>query len=350
MGPRVRGAPVFTSEIGVRHGPTQPLFTGIGDALAAELETEMLDAVLNFPTVIEHARLALSSNRMTDIESGLRTGLGSRWRVIRTIWRSISRRAGRPHSLPGELVVSLTSFPARFRTLHLTLYCLLDQTVRPDRIVLWIAREDISALPRAVTKLQRRGLEIRACEDLRSYKKLVPALEAFPRAFIVTADDDLEFARDWLETLVEGASSMARAILCHRAHRSVSSSDGQFNDYLDWEFDVQDSRARLASTEIMATTGAGALFPPGALAEFVTDRTMFQRLCPDGDDLWFWWCARVVGTCTRKVGGVNRLFAWSGTEEVALWRVNRAGANDRMIRALSAELPDGLCVRRPRSS
>lgn len=287
---------------------------------------------------------------MTDVESRLRTGLGSRWRVIRTIRRSILRRPGRPHSLPGELVVSLTSFPARFPTLHLTLYCLLDQTVRPDRIILWIARENMSALPRAVTKLQRRGLEIRACEDLRSYKKLVPALEAFPRAFIVTADDDLEFARGWLETLVDGVSSTEHAILCHRAHRSVPFADGQLAEYRDWEFDVQDSRARVPSTEIMATTGAGALFPPRALAEFVSDRTMFQRLCPDGDDLWFWWCARVAGTCTRKVGGVNRLFAWPGTEEVALWRVNRTGANDRMIRALSAELPDGLCDRRPPSN
>lgn len=283
---------------------------------------------------------------MRNVQSRLRIALRNRWRVMRTIWRSILPRRGVPHSLTRELIVSLTSFPARFSTLHLTLYCLLDQTVRADRIILWIAGEEIAALPTAVVKLQRRGLEIRTCENLRSYKKLVPALKAFPSAFIVTADDDLEFARNWLETLIHGVSSSERAIICHRAHRSVWSVDGQPANYLDWAFDVQDMRARLASKEIIATTGAGALFPPAALPELATDRSMFERLCPDGDDLWFWWCARLAGTPTRKVGSVNRLFAWPGTQEVGLWRNNRTGVNDHMMRALSAELPEGLRARR----
>jgi hypothetical protein len=179
---------------------------------------------------------------MRNFASTLRRTIGGQRRVLRARWHAIRPRRGRPHQLPAELVVSLTSFPARFPTLHLTIGCLLDQTVRPDRIVLWIANEDMGAVPKAVTNLERRGLEIRACDDLRSYKKLVPALESFPDAYIVTADDDLEFARDWLETLVDGVSAQERSIVCHRAHRSSWRADGRLADYLDWEFDVQDER------------------------------------------------------------------------------------------------------------
>jgi len=124
--------------------------------------------------------------------------MATRWRMACASWRLRHPRRGRAHNLGSELIVSLTSHPPRFPTLHLTLGCLLDQSFRADRVILWIAHDDMALLPAAVRKLERRGLEIRACDDIRSYKKLVPALEAFPHAFIVTADDDLELAPDWL--------------------------------------------------------------------------------------------------------------------------------------------------------
>jgi hypothetical protein len=101
---------------------------------------------------------------------------------------------------------------------------------------------------------------------------------------------------------------------------------------------------RHPSMDIMPTTGAGALFPPHVLPDFATDRSLFGRLCPDGDDVWFWWCARLAGTPIRKVGGVNSLFTWPGSQESTLWEVNRAGGNDRMIQALSAAFPAALTL------
>lgn len=241
---------------------------------------------------------------------------------------------GRPHGLPGELIVSLTSYPARFPTLHLTLRSLLRQTTRPDRLILWIAHDDINLLPRSVHKLTRQGLEIRACEDLRSYKKLIPAIEAFPDAFIVTADDDLYYGPHWLKTLVE--VSDRQTIVCHRAHRPVYDQQGRLRPYREWELSVHDEAARAPSTAIMPTSGAGVLYPPGSLHRTVTDRSLFEALCPDGDDLWFYWCARMAGTLCRKVGPRMRLIPWSGTQDSSLWNSNERGGNDRMIAALQA--------------
>ena len=44
---------------------------------------------------------------------------------------------------------------------------------------------------RNITRLRRHGLDIRTTEDIGPYKKIIPALLAFPEAIIVTADDDI---------------------------------------------------------------------------------------------------------------------------------------------------------------
>jgi len=246
-------------------------------------------------------------------------------------------RAGREHALPGELIVSLTSYPARFPTLHLTLACLLDQTVRADRTILWVARNDAPELPETVRVLEDRGLEVRLCDDLRSYKKLVPALQAFPDAFIATADDDIYYPRHWLERLVAGALVTPEVITCHRAHRIRLDAQGRLKPYVQWAFDVQDVAARRPSTDLLPTGAGGILYPPQSLDNRVTDRSLFERLCPDGDDLWFYWCARMAGTKHKKVGGKLPLIPWRGKQQSALWQSNECGGNDMAIAALQTE-------------
>ena len=112
-------------------------------------------------------------------------------------------REQRPHGLQNSVVVSLTSYPPRFPYLDKTIKSLLDQSVKADHTLLWIAVDDIEHLPEAVRSLTSHGLQIKTCEDIRSYKKIIPALEAFPEATIVTADDDVYYKPDWLEGLVE---------------------------------------------------------------------------------------------------------------------------------------------------
>jgi hypothetical protein len=107
------------------------------------------------------------------------------------VWRI--RSGGRQHPLPGKLIVSLTSYPLRFATLPLTLRSLLCQAVKPDRIVLWVPHDDEPIIPEAVRRLTSYGVEIRTTDDIKSFKKIIPAVRAFPDAFIVTADDDVYY-------------------------------------------------------------------------------------------------------------------------------------------------------------
>jgi hypothetical protein len=240
------------------------------------------------------------------------------------------------HGLPSELIISLTSYPPRFGTLHLTLRCLLSQSVRPDRVILWVAHADMDLIPPSVTRLCGRGLEIRPCDDLRSYKKLVPALEAFPEAYIVTADDDLYYPSDWLKLLVAAADQDRPVIVGRRAVRVVRDNAGQLAPFNSWDRDVTDGQARQPSPDLMCETGAGALFPPRCLHPIATDYGKFSELAPDGDDLWFYWCARMAGTLVKKAGNSLIIVPWQGTEESSLWSSNEWGGNDEKVAALVA--------------
>lgn len=257
-----------------------------------------------------------------------------RWALVRTALRWAARRPGRPHGLTAPLVVSLTSYPPRFPTLALTLRCLLTQDLRPDRVVLWVAHADLALLPPAVLALRGAGLTIAATEDLRSYKKIIPALEAFPDAVIVTADDDLYYPGDWLRQLVTGWEGRPDRIVCRRAHLVGRDGDGGLRPYRAWGFETARDGD---STEIFPTGVGGVLYPPGSLHPEVRDRAVFLDLCPQADDVWLYWMGRRNGMRYRRVGDRAGLVFWDGTQEVALWNDNLAqDANDRQIARMVA--------------
>jgi hypothetical protein len=245
-------------------------------------------------------------------------------------------RRGVPHALPSELIVSLTSYPPRYATLPMTLKCILDQDVRPDRTILWIAHADWDALTPEILKLRDHGLSIEKCEDVRSYNKIIPTLERYPDAFIVTFDDDLYYAPDSLRLLTEGFLSGEPAICARRAHRIARRDDGGMASYATWDGYVAPP-GEPPSTDRLFPTGVGSvLYPPGSLAPETTDRALFTHLCPHADDLWLYWMGRRTGSLYRQVGPVFAQVMWDGSQEVSLYASNAAGGNDAQIAALEA--------------
>jgi hypothetical protein len=257
----------------------------------------------------------------------------SRWGQLCVKWHWHIKPARRPHGLPAELVLSLTSYPPRFRTLSLTLRSLLRQTVKPDRTILWIAHADIPLLPKDVRDLQAAGLEIRATDDTKSYKKTIPALDAFPDAFICTADDDAYYRPTWLEQLVEGMSLTERLVTCHRAHQITLDANGRFQPYAQWLMDVR----KRGKSELLFPTGVGGvLYPPGILAHTADDRVAAFTLSPHADDIWLYWIARRNGAIYKTVGRWCYLVLWRGTQDQALYHRNfTQGGNDDQIRKMT---------------
>ncbi len=243
--------------------------------------------------------------------------------------RWLTRRAGRPSELPAELIVSLTSYPPRFPTLALTLKCLLSQTIRADRTILWVAAKDVASLPSSVTDLKAHGLEIRLAKDTRSYKKIVPALIDFPRAYIVTADDDVYYSAAWLCALVAKAKEFLgeRTIVCHRGHSMTYDETGQIKPYSEWDHAVRDDAQTLFPTGV-----GGILYSPNSLAAEAIEEDHFMTLCPHADDVWLFWMGLRAGSRYAKASSNWAPIAWDGTQASALHVSNvSANGNDAQI-------------------
>lgn len=101
----------------------------------------------------------------------------------------------------------------------------MKQTVKADRIILWLAESERHLVPENVLAFASKGIEIKYCDDIRSYKKIVPTLIEEPNAFIVTADDDLAYQPQWLEKLIAGWDGDYKTVVAHRAHKIRLGSD-----------------------------------------------------------------------------------------------------------------------------
>lgn len=243
-----------------------------------------------------------------------------------------------------QIIISLTSFPGRIKTVNQTIETLLAQTWKADRIILWLANSQFPKkekdLPRKLLALQERGLEIRWCEDLRSYKKLIPALKEFSDDIIVTADDDLLYPRNWLEPLVFAYLKNPNYIHTRRAHEVVFANTNALAPYAQWEKEIE---TRPPSFNNFPTSGGGCLFPPNSLHEDVLNISKFQNLCPHGDDIWFWAMAVKKGTKINVPEESFTLHFAEGTQNVALWKENvTGGENDRALSRVLSAYPEIL--------
>lgn len=237
-----------------------------------------------------------------------------------------------------DIIVSLTTYSKRIYDVHLTIESIMEQTMKANRIILWLDYSfENQALPKALQLLQKRGLEIEYCKDIRSYKKLIPALKKYPDDVIITIDDDLIYEFDLLEKLIMAYQQTPSYIYCNRHHVMQLNEQGKLLPYLQWQWESNDMEANIMN---FPTTGAGTLFPPHSLDEEVFNESVFSEICKYADDVWFKAMAMKKGTLSKKVYTHNpkgiEYFENEEVQDIALWRINTQGAmlNDRQIEAV----------------
>ena len=184
-------------------------------------------------------------------------------------------------------VVSLTSYGRRVKTnvVYYTLVSILRQTVHPSHIILWLSKEEWSddTIPPKLYALKKKGVEIRYCKDIRSYKKLVPTKELYPKDVIVTMDDDLIYSDDVLETLYNSHLSHPESIICLNANIPVI-KNGVPVSYETWE----KCKFSQEGKTLFPIGVGGVLYPSNSLNKDAFNESLFEKLCPFADDVWFW--------------------------------------------------------------
>ncbi len=237
------------------------------------------------------------------------------------------------------VVVSLTSYEERFDDLVISLYSLLNQTIKPDRIILWLSDEfeGVNDLPYEITRFIKNGLEIRFVKDIKSYTKAVYAFKEFPNAIVVTADDDIYYPKNWLEKLYHSYITHPQDIQVHRAHR-VKLKEGVIAPYESWDKHIEEESARYDN---FLTGVGGVLYPPGCFSKEVLREDIFLKEAPTADDIWFWVMAlinnrkiRVVKNHIRTLACTNIFYQLGIFKRKNLYSINRIGENDRQLKNL----------------
>jgi len=186
-----------------------------------------------------------------------------------------------------NIIVSLTSYERRVKNnvVYYTLCSILRQKVKPDRIVLWLDENEWSddTLPRKLLSLKEKGVSIEYCENLKSYKKLVPSLKKYPESTIITVDDDCIYPQDTLEQLLDRYRKHPHNIICLYAMEPIIQSGCPAN-YKEWNV----ANREYSSNLIFPIGAAGILYPPHSLHEDACNKELFNQLCPSADDIWFW--------------------------------------------------------------
>ena len=131
-----------------------------------------------------------------------------------------------------NIIISLTSYPLRINYVHITIKSLLKQTIKPKKIILWLAESDFpkrnNNLPKNLLLLQDKIVKIEYYEkNIRSYKKLIPTVEKYPNKIIITVDDDIIYKKDTIEKLYKNYLKYPKDIQAHRITKFIFKS-GKF--------------------------------------------------------------------------------------------------------------------------
>lgn len=249
----------------------------------------------------------------------------------------------RPHP---HIVVSLTTFPARITAVSNVIENMLAQSVVPDKVVLYLSEQNFpnreEDMPLRLLRLRSNRFEIRwVKDDLRSFKKIIPALQDFADDIVITVDDDLTYPSYLIEKLVDAHQKFPNAICGVRTHQVGRDGDGRFLPYKQWNKSIS-HYVMEPRWDLMATTGAGTLFPPHVFdnTDFF-DKDAIRELCPTADDMWVKFMSMKHNIPVVLAMPVEKLKYIPDTQEERLWTTNIT-ANDTQFNALLERYGTGI--------
>ena len=244
-----------------------------------------------------------------------------------------------------KIIVSLTTFPARIDAASYAIKSLFNQTLKPDKIILWLAKEQFCdfQFPDILQALCDRGMEIRFCEDLKAHKKYYYALKNQKRnELVITYDDDIIYPEDSIEQLYQKHLFFPDCIICNRAQLS-SEENGRLTSYSTWKVNSSVGVDN-PSMKLFPSTGGGTLYPYGSVNEEAFNIKIIKEIAFSADDLWMRFMSALNGTPIIKTKKNHRTFTTiEKLQTESLQTLNcLGGENDRTIERLSKRYPKAL--------
>jgi len=240
-----------------------------------------------------------------------------------------------------KIIVSLTSYSKRIETLWICIETLLRQSMKPDEIILWLAREefaDEADLPNKLLSLKKRGLTIRFCDNLMSHKKYFYVMQEYPDVLVILVDDDMFYPYDTVKKLYNMHLKNPKDICVITAQVMEQGFSSMPSSWRNPKYNESVNH----SDRIQIFTGSGSLFPQNSLDKQVFNKEHMLKNCPYADDLWLTFMAYKKGT---RITSLSKWRAFPitiyGTSGASLWYINsQEGKNDEQWKKLLQFYPD----------
>lgn len=220
-----------------------------------------------------------------------------------------------------EIIISLTSFPDRIPYIWVTILTLLNQTKKPYKVVLWLAKEQFpdEKVPGSLMRLKKRGLDIRFCDDLKSHKKYYYTMKTWPDKYVVICDDDMFYPENLIEKLWDEYEKNPGCIICNSSIEVTYDEEGNIIKRGLWKHESKKNKG----LQVSPIGCDGVLYPPGSLDEEVFHKSVLKELALGQDDIWLKCMAVRKGTPAYNGGSYahdffNNLF----TQGDGLWKTN----------------------------
>lgn len=224
-----------------------------------------------------------------------------------------------------DVIITLTSFPARINSVWMVIDSIFNQSVLPEKICLYLSKDEFplleKELPVKLLQQQSGGLKIVFLEgNIRSHKKYYSAFQEYGDKIVITIDDDLYYRSDMIANLLTLHKEYPNAICCSNAS-FISNLNGFYNEWKRLEVKTGPSQ------NVLAIGFGGVLYPaPYLLKKDIFDKESIMKLAPTADDLWLKAFSIMSGIDT-VVGGYRAApCTLSGTSSSALRNINTAKA------------------------
>ena len=214
-----------------------------------------------------------------------------------------------------KIIASLTSYPARINIVPYVIASLLKQTMKPDKLILWLAESQFpdKKLPPIFDEVKACGVEVRFCpEDIGPHKKYYYAMKEFPEDIIITFDDDMIYKNYVIETLYRSYLEHPESVSAMSVDRMKFLPDGSLANYLDFDFEYKAPKG-VESYHWVASSGSGTLFPPSSKHTELFNTDNMMKLCPTYDEMWL--------KFTEVMSGIKVVHAWDYTFRKSCWIV-----------------------------
>lgn len=191
-------------------------------------------------------------------------------------------------NINNDIVISLTSFPARIGKVWMTIDSLMRQTICPYCINLYLSKQDFpdgeKSLKMELLRYQKIGLNIIwVDENLRPHKKYLYSFQSYPNKCVITTDDDLYYRKDMVERLWNLHSIYPNAVCANNAKLIPTMKDGKLPLYSTW-YKIQKPAIGL---NIIGIGSGGILYPVTLFQNTPYNNvSLIKELALGTDDLW----------------------------------------------------------------